>query len=68
MKYAARIAGSFASTVFGGALWVFMMWATSQEPNLQMAIGLALLSFLSFMVWAISDFIVFRREEAAKRK
>ena len=60
MKHVVKGIGSFANTLFGGALWFGF------APSWDLVVLMGILSFAGFLVWAALDFILFNREEARK--
>ena len=57
---------SFASTMFGGALWYGLSLWLEFVPSWGLAFFMAALSFVAFLVWVALDFILYHREEARK--
>ena len=66
MKHVRDATASFASTMFGGALWYGLSLWLAFAPSWPLTFLMAALSFVAFLVWAALDIILFRRERAAK--
>ena len=68
MRMIADFAGSFATTMFGGALWFSLSRWLEFIPSWTLILLMVALSFVGFLVWVVLDFILFFRSPEPKRQ